>query len=206
MAPTSPGGVQVVAAGMADPVDAGGEGQPGALADGQGIEVGAQRDPVCRLLGPEVGEQPRAGQPADGDAGPLETLGDDARRAGLLAGELGVGVQVVPERDELVGDRGDAGPEVGEQGVISHLSPHLTRAPAPPTPAVTARGVGGQAVAAGGSPSTRVARWRSQRSTMPDISPLTKRRNSRLRAIRALAWGRPSIDPTPSARAAVIGA
>ena len=94
--------VDVVAAGVADPLGPRRERQAGLLADRQGVEVGPQRDPAGGLRGADVGDETGAAQPAHGDAGPLEPRGDDARRAHLAAPQLGVLVQVPPDRDELV--------------------------------------------------------------------------------------------------------
>jgi hypothetical protein len=46
--------------------------QAGALAHGQGVDVGAQGDAVARLGRPDVGEQPGAGEQAHAHPGPGE--------------------------------------------------------------------------------------------------------------------------------------
>ncbi|MDN5932505.1 MAG: hypothetical protein L0I24_15805, partial [Pseudonocardia sp.] len=81
--------------------------EPAAEGTGQAVEVGAQRDQPPWLIGPEVDEEPAPPEPADGEAGRLEPVRDDARGAHLSAPELGVGVQVATDRDELVREVGD---------------------------------------------------------------------------------------------------
>ena len=56
--------MDVMTAGVAHPGDLGGKGQTGALPHGQGVHVRAQRNPVVRVRGTHLAEQPRAGQQA----------------------------------------------------------------------------------------------------------------------------------------------
>ena len=68
---------------------------------GQGVHVGAQRDAVLGVGGPDVGEQAGAGQQAHTDARGIEAAGHGLGRARLLAGQLGMGMEVPPDVDEL---------------------------------------------------------------------------------------------------------
>ena len=99
--PDERGDVHVVAAGVADAGGAGGEVEAGALAHGQGVHVGAQGDPVLGVGRPDVGEQAGAGQQAHPDARGIEAAGHGLGRAHLFAGQLGMGMEVPPDVDEL---------------------------------------------------------------------------------------------------------
>ena len=100
-APTQRGDVHVVAAGVADPRGAGGEVEAGALAHGQGVHVGAQGDAVLGVGRTDVGEQAGPGQQAHPDARGIEAAGHGLGRAHLFAGQLGMGMEVPPDVDEL---------------------------------------------------------------------------------------------------------
>ena len=93
--------MHVVAAGVADAGGARGEVEAGALAHGEGVHVGAQRDAVLGVGGTDVGEQAGAGQQAHPDARGIEAAGHGLGRARLLAGQLGMGMEVPPDVDEL---------------------------------------------------------------------------------------------------------
>ena len=92
-----------MAAGVGDARDGAGPGVVGEVVDRERVEVGAQRDerPArwrrCRRPARCVGSR-RDRQPAS-----LEPVGDDVGGALLGPGELGVGVQVAAQVDELVG-------------------------------------------------------------------------------------------------------
>ncbi len=97
------GGVDVVAAGVGHARDRAGPGLPRPVGQRQRVDVRAQHHhgPV----GPDLRDQPRRlGQPV-ADPGRGQPLRDGARRTPLLPGQLGVGVQVTPERDQLLGGR-----------------------------------------------------------------------------------------------------
>ncbi len=95
------GDVHVVAAGVADTGGAGGEVEAGALAHGQGVHVGAQGDAVLGVGRTDVGEQAGPGQQAHPDARGIEAAGHGLGRAHLLAGQLGMGMEIPPDVDEL---------------------------------------------------------------------------------------------------------
>ena len=126
-APSSARGVDVVAAGVADARHRRGELQARALAHRQGVDVGPQPHPEDRLGRTDVGDQTGAGQPAQRDAGELEAAREQIGRARLLAGQLGMGVEVPADVDELCGQRGDALADRGEEGIVVHRVPHCTR-------------------------------------------------------------------------------
>ena len=95
------GGVHVVAAGVADPRHRGAVGHVLLVLQGQRVQVGPQghRRPVA---GADVADQPGAGgQQAGPQAHGLQAAGDQG--GGLAFGhpELGVGVEVTPEVDQL---------------------------------------------------------------------------------------------------------
>ena len=122
--------VHVVPAGVADAVGLRGEVEAGLLPDRQGVDVGAQRDAVRRVRRAEVGDEPGAAQPADADAGALEALGDERRRAHLTAPELRMGVQVATDRDELCSallDGSSDGLEGQRRGAVGHEHGSLAR-------------------------------------------------------------------------------
>ena len=93
--------MHVVTAGVADARSARGPVEAGALAHGQGVHVGAQRHPVLGVRRTDVGEQAGAGQQAHPDARGIEAAGHGLGRARLLAGQLGMGMEVPPDVDEL---------------------------------------------------------------------------------------------------------
>src|SRR5690606_12076290 len=81
--------------------------------------------PRDRRAGTDVAHEPAPGQQARGEARELEPLGDGPRRAHLGARELGVGVQVPADLDELVGERGDEGADAGRVGLEVGLASRL---------------------------------------------------------------------------------
>ena len=93
--------VHVVAARVADARGEGGEVEAGALTHRQGVHVGAQRDAVLGVGRADVGEQAGAGQQTHPDARGVEAAGHGLGRARLLAGQLGMGMEVPPDVDEL---------------------------------------------------------------------------------------------------------
>ena len=93
--------MHVVAARVADAGGAGGEVEAGALAHGQGVHVGPQRDAVLGVGRADVGEQPGAGQQAHPDAGGIEAVGHGLGRAHLFARQLRMGMEVPADVDEL---------------------------------------------------------------------------------------------------------
>ena len=109
------GGVQVVAAGVGDAADGAGPGVGGAVVDGERVEVGAQRDhgPVAAA---DVDDQPVARQHGGRQPGLVEALGEDGRGAVLGPRELGVGVQVAPQLDQLGCEQVDRGLHGWEEG------------------------------------------------------------------------------------------
>ena len=95
------GGVHVVAAGVGDVVVHAAPRVVGAVGDGQGVEVGPQGDDRP-AVGSDVGDQPGLRQLLHPDALLAQPLGDQVGGALLGPGELGVGVQVAAEVDQLV--------------------------------------------------------------------------------------------------------
>ena len=93
--------MHVVAARVADAGGGGGEVEAGALTHRQGVHVGTQGDAVLGVGCTDVGEQPGARQQAHADARGIEAAGHGLRRAHLLAGQLGMGMEVPPDVDEL---------------------------------------------------------------------------------------------------------
>ena len=103
------GGVDVVAAGVRDAVALGGEGQPGRLRHGQGVEVGAQADAAPAPLA-------RVGADVDDEAGALEQPRvEPGRRAGAGRGRWWCRAPSAPARD----GRGCAG---GPRGARARAS------------------------------------------------------------------------------------
>ncbi len=83
------------------PFDRRGERQSGALGDRQGVHVGAQRDP--RLRRPEVADDTRTeGEPLRVEPEGAQVGEHDVGRAVLLAGQLGVRVQIASPPDHRV--------------------------------------------------------------------------------------------------------
>ena len=93
--------MHVVTAGVADARSARGPLEAGALAHGQGVHVSAQRHPVLRVRRTDVGQQAGAGQQAHPDARGIEAAGHGLGRARLLVRQLGMGMKIPPDVDEL---------------------------------------------------------------------------------------------------------
>jgi len=87
---------------MAHSVVLGGERQAGPFRNWQRIEVGPQSYAVCRVGGSDVRDQSAAGKGPNANARGAQPGRDDGRRADLFARQLGVGVEVTAEGDELV--------------------------------------------------------------------------------------------------------
>ena len=121
--PDQRGGVHVVAAGVGDAGSGAGPRVGRGVLDGQGVEVGAQRDDTVALA--DLGDQPGLGQARDPPPGLGHPGGHD--RGGPVLGprQLGVRVQVAAQLDELgvvllddgVDQRGRIG---GVGGVCGH--------------------------------------------------------------------------------------
>ena len=95
-----------------------GEGERGLFRDGQGVHVAAHHDDGAGLSAVEDAEDARpADARADLQPQALEPGGDDARRPLFLLAELGVGVDVAPDGDELRRDPGRRGPELRVHGL-----------------------------------------------------------------------------------------
>lgn len=100
--------VDVVTARVGHPGHHRGVGQVGPLRQRQRIEVGSQGDPVCRVLGSQVGDQPRPGQQGDLDTRVGQRIGHVRGRAVFGEGQLRVAMDVAPEVKEHVLDHGEA--------------------------------------------------------------------------------------------------
>src|SRR5690606_39029887 len=98
-------GVDVVAAGVRDALALGAEGQPGGLGHGQRVDVAAQGDPPSAPLarvGADVADQPAARGAARGQACGGEPVEQEGGRLLLHPAQLGVGVDLAPDRDQLL--------------------------------------------------------------------------------------------------------
>jgi hypothetical protein len=95
---------------MAAAMEAAGNGrsplQIGVLLHRQRVHVGAQPDALAaRALALEHADHAGAAEPAMHLDAPLRQLvGDDAGRAHFLEADLGMGMQVAPDRGEFVGE------------------------------------------------------------------------------------------------------
>ena len=99
--PEQDGGVHVVAAGVADPGDGRAVGHVLLVVQGQRVQVGPEghRRPVAVA---DVADQPRPGrQQARPEADGLQAAGDQGGGLPFGLPELGVGVEVAPEVDQL---------------------------------------------------------------------------------------------------------
>ena len=103
------GGVQVVAAGVRDALDGADPRIGDAVLNRERVEVGAKSDHRPGA-GADVHDEPVARQGAGHEPGLVEALGDHRRRALLGPRQLGVGVQVTPQLDQLGGEQPDLGP------------------------------------------------------------------------------------------------
>ena len=93
------GGVHVVPAGVGHPGHRRAPGIVGDLLDRERVEVGAQADgPLPRA---EVGDEPGGAQPLQPPPDGLQVPGDHVGGAVLGPGQLGVGVEVAPQADQL---------------------------------------------------------------------------------------------------------
>ena len=107
-----PGGVDVVAAGVRDAGDGAPPRVGDQVVDRQRVEVGAQRDQPAAVA--DLGQHSPALGSRDGPAGVLERGHDLVGGALLGPAQLGVGVEVAAEGDELVGVLvDDLGDDVG---------------------------------------------------------------------------------------------
>ena len=88
-----------------------------ARGSGRRVEVGAQGDPVCGFRRSEVDDHAAAVQQGRGQAGGGQPVGDDPAGPRLEAGELGVGVEVPTQTDELGFELVDGGVQHGKQWV-----------------------------------------------------------------------------------------
>ena len=99
--PQRGGRVDIVAACVGHAIGAGSPRQAGPLDDRQGIQVGPQGDPVCRVVGPEIGQQTGPGEAADPQACVDEPITEQFGGSDLMPGQLGVGMDIAADRDQL---------------------------------------------------------------------------------------------------------
>ena len=94
--------IRPVLAAVDDGRDLGGEGHVGLLGDGQGVHVAAHGHDRAGLAALEDADDAGVGvSRPDLEAELAEVVGDDGRRPRLLDAELGVGVDVAADVDEL---------------------------------------------------------------------------------------------------------
>ena len=99
--PEEDGGVHVVTAGVADPGDGGAVGHVLLVLQGQRVQVGPEGHRRSVAVA-DVADQPGAGrQEAGPEADGLEAAGDQGGGLPFGLPELGVGVEVAPEVDQL---------------------------------------------------------------------------------------------------------
>ena len=96
------GRVDVVPARMGDTVDRAAVVDLLLVVHRQGVEVGTNRSAFAVPAGEVRDEAGPDAEPTDVVAGLDERVFDDVRRAELLTAELGVGVEVAPEGDQLL--------------------------------------------------------------------------------------------------------
>jgi hypothetical protein len=114
------GDVKVMAAGVADPLIDGGERQAGPFGHRQRVQVSPQSHAVCRVGRADVGHQAAARKEPHPDTGRDQPVRDDGTGANLVARQLGVGMQVAAQLDELVRQAGQRpADDCGEQGNIA---------------------------------------------------------------------------------------
>ena len=118
-------GVDVVAAGVGDPRDGAGPRVGGGVLDRQRVEVGPQRD--HRTVVAEIGDQAGLREPGDREARLLDGGGRQLAGPGLGPGQLGVGVQVTAQLDQLVVVGGDDRVDDGGGGVQRVVGGHRDR-------------------------------------------------------------------------------
>jgi hypothetical protein len=95
------GRVEVMTAGVGDPVTLRGERQVGSFGHRQGVQVRPQPHAVCRVDRPEVRHQSAAGKQPHPDPGGPQPVRDEGGGADLASPQLGVRMDVAAERDEL---------------------------------------------------------------------------------------------------------
>ena len=113
------GGVAVMPAAVEASGVLGAERQVGPLVHRQGVHVGAKSHPaIARVATPQDADHAGAADAGVGlDPPRLQPLGNDGRRARFLEADLGVGVQVMADGNELVGEIGNPGND-GHGGVL----------------------------------------------------------------------------------------
>jgi hypothetical protein len=95
--------VGVVATGVHLAVDGGVERECGPLLDRQGIDVPPEQHGPPRTPALEDRDRTRLGRAGTHvESGRVQSIADDARRAVLRERELGMGVEVAPEVDDVV--------------------------------------------------------------------------------------------------------
>ncbi len=117
--------MQVVAAGVRHALGRGGPGQAGPVRHRKGVEVRAERNPVCGFWGAEVDDDTAAVEQRRNEPGRCQPVRDGVAGPGLEAGELGVRVEVPTDVDELGIELVDGGMQDGKQRV--HVGGHVTR-------------------------------------------------------------------------------